>query len=137
MSDYEEELAKHIEWSGSQAKALRFSTHSYDANRAWDCVVGKVLKDTDWWLHQMGLPLLKDSSFRMFPLVEGDVPVQHAPGPSRPTAVADYTGHTGQVEQRVQRERERERERKQHVVSSLATRFAPRTRPGSTFALRV
>jgi hypothetical protein len=78
-----------------------------------------VLKDTEWWLQQMELPLLKDSSVRMPPAVEGDGPIQHAPGPSRPTAVADYTGHTGQVvveqpnpkKQRVERE-------KQHNVSN-------------------
>ena len=45
----------------------------------------------------MELPLLKDSSVRIPPAFEGDVPIQHAPGPSRPTAVADYTGHTGQA----------------------------------------
>ena len=108
-------MSKHIDWFGSRAKALKSLTHGYDPNRPRDCVFGRVLKDTDWWLQQMELPLLKDSSVRLPPAVEGGVPVQHAPGPSRPTAVADYTGHTGQVvvdqpkpkKQRVERERER------------------------------
>ena len=97
LSDYEKELSKHIHCVGPRSKALRNLTHGYDPNRPRVCVFVRVLKDTDWWLQQMELPLLEDSSVRLPPAVEGDVPVRHAPGSSRPTAVADYTGHTGQV----------------------------------------
>ena len=97
MSEYDRAYKRNLDWYKDEEKAKAFMEHDFDPKRPWDYVFSKVLKDTDWWLNQFELPLLRDSTVRTPPAIEGDVQIAKALPPEKRTSApaTDYTGVSG------------------------------------------